>query len=163
MKTNNEPESILKKYFGYKSFRYGQKEVIENILSGRDTLCIMPTSGGKSICYEVPSLIFPGITLCISPLISLMKDQVENLKEKGIKAAYVNSTLDSKDIYYTLKNAACGKYSFLDLYWKFFGQYLRLDTKTSCVPQFSVEPSTLFVYELRISKFSLTSAFLFNI
>ena len=74
----------LKQYFGYEVFREGQEELIDHILSGKDTLGIMPTGAGKSICYQVPALLFPGITLIVSPLISLMNDQVRALKEAGV-------------------------------------------------------------------------------
>lgn len=101
--------TILQKYYGYKDFRKSQKIVIENILSGRDTLAIMPTGGGKSICYQVPALLFKGVTLVISPLISLMKDQVDSIKELGIGAAYINSSLSPKEtseIIYNLKSGS---------------------------------------------------------
>ena len=84
---------ILKKYFGYESFREGQQELIDNILKHRDVLGIMPTGAGKSICYQVPAVMLDGITLVISPLISLMKDQVGTLNQAGIRAAYLNSSL----------------------------------------------------------------------
>lgn len=89
---------VLQKYYGYKDFRKSQKNVIESILCKKDTLAIMPTGGGKSICYQVPALLFEGITIVISPLISLMKDQVDNILELGISAAYINSSLSSKKI-----------------------------------------------------------------
>ena len=79
----------LKENFGFEKFRPNQENIINTILSGQDTLAIMPTGGGKSICFQLPALIFPGITIVISPLIALMKDQVDNLKAKGIKAARV--------------------------------------------------------------------------
>lgn len=87
-------EKILKKYFNYNSFRQNQKEPIESVLSGNDTILIAPTGNGKSICFQLPAIILNGVTLVISPLISLMKDQVDNLNKKGIPAAFLNSTLD---------------------------------------------------------------------
>ena len=88
----NKIFEILNKYYGYNSFRKGQYEIISNILRGRDSFCILPTGAGKSICYQIPSLMFNGITIVISPLISLMKDQVDNLNSNGINSRYINST-----------------------------------------------------------------------
>lgn len=79
--------SILKQYYGHSAFRAGQEALIDAILSGRDALCVMPTGGGKSLCYQIPALLLPGITLVVSPLISLMKDQVAALKSAGVPAA----------------------------------------------------------------------------
>lgn len=87
-------EQILKTVFGYDSFRPLQLDIIKNVLNGNDTLAIMPTGGGKSICYQIPALIFPGITIVVSPLISLMQDQVSSLIENGIQAVFLNSSLD---------------------------------------------------------------------
>lgn len=88
----NKIFEILNKYYGYNSFRKGQYEIISNILRGRDSFCILPTGAGKSICYQIPALMFNGITIVISPLISLMKDQVDNLNSNGINSRYINST-----------------------------------------------------------------------
>lgn len=90
-------EDILKKHFGYDEFKPMQKEVIGKIIERKDVLAIMPTGGGKSLCYQVPALRLPGLTIVISPLISLMKDQVDSLKANGIPAEYINSTLTSRE------------------------------------------------------------------
>ena len=107
------PLQILKTYFGYDSFRKGQGEIIDTILSGRDALAIMPTGAGKSLCYQVPALLLPGITLVVSPLISLMQDQVKSLNEAGIHAAYINSSLTEGQINKALSFAARGVYKII--------------------------------------------------
>lgn len=92
-----DAQAALKRYFGYESFRAGQRQAIEAILSGRDTLAIMPTGAGKSLCYQVPSLLFEGLTIVISPLIALMHDQVAALEAAGVPSAYLNSSLSSDE------------------------------------------------------------------
>ncbi len=103
----------LKKHFGYDSFRNGQEELILDILARRDVLGIMPTGAGKSVCFQLPAVIQEGLTLVISPLISLMKDQVGALTQSGIPAAYINSTLTSQQIEIILQNAKHGKYKLI--------------------------------------------------
>ncbi|MBD5526116.1 MAG: DNA helicase RecQ [Lachnospiraceae bacterium] len=105
--------NTLKKYFGYSAFREGQEALIDNILQGRDVLGIMPTGAGKSICYQIPALLLSGITLVISPLISLMKDQVHALNQAGIHAAYINSSLNESQISKALRLAAAGQYKII--------------------------------------------------
>ena len=89
----NEARRLLKEIYGYNDFRDEQKVIVSSVLQRRDTLGVMSTGGGKSICYQIPALLFKGITIVISPLISLMKDQVDTLKLLGIKSVYINSTL----------------------------------------------------------------------
>ena len=105
--------SVLKNYYGYSSFREGQEQIINNILSGRDVLAVMPTGAGKSICYQIPAIMLPGITLVISPLISLMKDQVGALNQNGIRAAYLNSSLTPKQYVMALANIRQGVYKVI--------------------------------------------------
>lgn len=106
-------EEILKKYFGYDTFREGQETLIDSILEGKDTFGIIQTSGGKSLCYQIPALIFPGITLVISPLISLMRDQVAALNEAGVHAAFLNSSLTQNQYYKALDNMTRGQYKIV--------------------------------------------------
>ena len=109
----NNKTTILKKYFGYDEFREGQEELIDNILNGRDALGIMPTGAGKSLCFQIPALMFEGITLVISPLISLMKDQVSALNQAGIHAAYLNSSLSYRQYQLALSYAKEGRYKII--------------------------------------------------
>lgn len=106
-------EDILRRYFGYTSFRQGQEEMVDALLKGRDALCVMPTGAGKSICYQVPALLLPGVTLVISPLISLMKDQVESLTQAGVRAAFLNSSLTSAQYSRALRNLESGQYKIV--------------------------------------------------
>ena len=105
--------TALREYFGYTAFRDGQEQVIDAVLSGRDAFGIMPTGGGKSLCYQVPAMLFPGVTFVISPLISLMRDQVLALKEAGIPAAYINSTLSYEQMRTVFANVRGGKYKIV--------------------------------------------------
>ena len=89
------PETILNTVFGYQEFKPLQREVIQNVLNKRDTMAMMPTGGGKSLCYQIPSLLLPGLTVVVSPLIALMKDQVEQLDALGVPALFLNSSLDT--------------------------------------------------------------------
>src|SRR5512145_2797573 len=89
----SSPSSILKDTFGYDTFRPLQREVIDNVLARRDSLAVMPTGGGKSLCYQIPALLFDGLTVVVSPLIALMKDQVEQMRAAGVPALFLNSSL----------------------------------------------------------------------
>ncbi|MBQ1915715.1 MAG: DNA helicase RecQ [Selenomonadaceae bacterium] len=100
---------FLRRFYGYKSFRPAQETIIESLLAGRDTVAIMPTGAGKSICFQIPALIMPGITLVISPLISLMKDQVDALVEQGIPATFINSSLNLRESRRRLSDIASGR------------------------------------------------------
>lgn len=102
-------QEILKDIFGYDSFRPLQLEIIKNLLAGKDTLAIMPTGGGKSLCYQIPALIFKGITIVVSPLISLMQDQVSSLKENGVPAEFLNSSLEFSEYLETVKKLKDGE------------------------------------------------------
>lgn len=108
-----EKTEILKQYFGHTEFRSGQESVIDNILSGRDCLAVMPTGAGKSMCFQIPALMLDGVTIVISPLISLMKDQVEALTQSGVAAAYINSTLDSYEYYNVIDGMRMGQYKLI--------------------------------------------------
>ncbi len=107
------PEELLKQYYGYDSFRKGQRELIGHILAGEDVLGIMPTGAGKSVCYQIPALLLPGLTIVISPLISLMQDQVTALRSSGVPAAFLNSSLDEETYRRTLQQVFRGEIRIL--------------------------------------------------
>lgn len=107
------PEQILKKYWGHDSFRPVQKDIIEAVLAGKDTLALLPTGGGKSVCFQVPAMLMDGMCLVVSPLVALMKDQVENLKKKGIPALCIHSGLPYPELRKALQYAANGNCKFL--------------------------------------------------
>ena len=112
-KRMNTKYEILKNIFGYDTFREGQETLVDSTLSGRDVLGIMPTGAGKSICFQVPALMFEGITIVVSPLISLMKDQVAALNQAGVHAAYINSSLTEGQYRKAMENARRGQYKII--------------------------------------------------
>ncbi|MBO5882482.1 MAG: ATP-dependent DNA helicase RecQ, partial [Alistipes sp.] len=107
------PEEVLKKWWGYETFRPKQREIIDAVLAGRDTLALMPTGGGKSLTYQVPALMSEGLTIVVTPLIALMKDQVDRLRKLGIPAVAVHSGMDSRKIEIALDNCAYGDVKLL--------------------------------------------------
>lgn len=110
---NMDKTELLRQYFGHTSFRPGQEEIIDHILAGQDCLGVMPTGAGKSMCYQIPALALRGTTIVISPLISLMKDQVEGLQQVGVSAAFINSSLGQREYFQVLDDAAAGMYKIL--------------------------------------------------
>jgi ATP-dependent DNA helicase RecQ len=108
-----EARQVLQQTYGYPEFREGQTKIISSLLEGKDTLGIMPTGGGKSICYQIPALLMEGVTLVISPLISLMKDQVDALHSLGVSATFINSTLEAREVEQRMQGAMQGKYKLL--------------------------------------------------
>jgi len=156
-------ESILKNYWGHDAFRPLQKEIIQSVLNGKDTLAVLPTGGGKSICFQVPALAQTGICIVVSPLIALMKDQVENLKKRDIPSLLIHSGMKRIDVVQTLKNATHDYFKFLyvspeRLETSLFNEYLpglqvnliAVD-EAHCISQWGYDfrPSYLRISELR--------------
>lgn len=108
-----DKQELLQRVFGYSAFRPGQEKLIDAVIAGRDVFGIMPTGGGKSMCYQIPALLMPGITIVISPLISLMRDQVMALKAAGVPAAYINSTLNGAQVQAVYRNLLAGQYKII--------------------------------------------------
>ena len=109
----DDSKTILQKYWGFENFRPPQEEIIQSVLKKKDTIALLPTGGGKSVCFQIPALIFEGKTLVISPLIALMQDQVESLTSKGIKAKSLNANLSFKEIDHILENFVYGDLKLL--------------------------------------------------
>ena len=132
---------VLRDKFGYTSFREGQESIINAILSHQNVLGIMPTGGGKSVCYQLPALLLDGLTLVISPLISLMKDQVDALNDMGIPAAYINSTLSAPEINQRLRQASKGEIKLLYVAPERFGirSFSRIAALCSYIPTRAVD------------------------
>ncbi len=133
----DQPEVILKKHWGYDQFRPGQRSIVDSILQGKDTLALLPTGGGKSICFQVPGIILPGLALVVSPLIALMKDQVDGLLKRDVSAAFLNSGQSFREQKQIMENALQGHYQFLyiapeRLLSESFREYLP-NLKVSCL------------------------------
>lgn len=112
---SNQAQDILQQYWGHSTFRPQQAEIIKNVLSGSDSIALLPTGGGKSLCYQLPALLLDGITIVVSPLIALMKDQVMTLQEKGIKALSITSGISFSELDTLLDNCIYGNYKLLYL------------------------------------------------
>jgi ATP-dependent DNA helicase RecQ len=110
---SRQAHEVLKKYWGYDSFRPLQEDIILSILQNKDTLALLPTGGGKSICFQVPALVKEGVCIVVSPLIALMNDQVENLKKRDIKAVAVHSGLSEREVQNAFENCLYGNYKLL--------------------------------------------------
>ena len=109
----NRERKLLKEIFGYDEFRDLQQEIITSILDKKDSLVVMPTGGGKSLCYQIPALIFPGLTVVVSPLISLMKDQVDQMNQLGVEAVLLNSSISREEYNENIRSIRSGKIKLL--------------------------------------------------
>ena len=119
-----EPIDILSEYWGYSSFRPMQEQIVRSALDGKDVLAILPTGGGKSVCFQVPGLMTDGIALVITPLIALMKDQVQNLRNRGVKALAIYAGMNRREVDLALNNATYGDVKFLYLSPERLGTFL---------------------------------------
>src|SRR3954470_10783693 len=111
--TLDDARAVLRAKFGFPDFRPGQERAVQSVLEQRDTLVVLPTGGGKAVCYQVPAMVLPGLTVVVSPLISLMKDQVDALTTRGIPATFVNSTLTSGEVSERMTRVARGEVKLL--------------------------------------------------
>ena len=161
--SSDSPLSILKKYWGYDSFREMQLPIIESVLNGNDTLGLLPTGGGKSLTFQIPALLMPGLTLVVTPLISLMKDQVDNLRSRGVRAVAIHSGLSRSEHRLALDRCRLGKAKLLYLSPEklqsesFLTHLCRLDVsmivvdEAHCISQWGYDfrPSYLHIAALR--------------
>ena len=106
-------EPLLKRHFGFDQFRVGQEEAVQSVLDGKDVMVVMPTGSGKSLCFQLPAMELPGVTLVISPLIALMKDQVDSLNRFGLPVTFINSTLHPREMEYRLSRVRSGEIKLL--------------------------------------------------
>ncbi len=132
MPTLDDAQSALERHFGFSRFREGQDEVIEAVLAGNDVIVVMPTGGGKSLCYQLPALLFPGLTLVISPLIALMKDQVDALKARDIAATYINSSISYDEQLARLRGMSRGDYRLVYIAPERFRNTRFVDSMKGC-------------------------------
>ncbi len=161
--SERNPDFLLKKYWSYDSFRPLQKDIVDSIIEGKDTFALLPTGGGKSVCYQIPALALDGLCIVISPLISLMKDQVEDLKSRGIKSMYISSSMSRLEIDHALDSAAYGDFKllyvsperiqteiFIERFRKMNVSFIAVD-ESHCISQWGYDfrPSYLNIKQLR--------------